>query len=1044
MQSQDCSPTIDTTQMSLNDVTAGGSINSIIQRNISKNIRSLVSFLDSSQFITEKNNQKTNIINVEEKRTWFIPPTHQDTFFNLLELCRRESRMLHYSERQETADVGKTGIMIDFDRYQTQSDAQINSKHYELLARCITKLLGEFIDLCKYTPDESFTFKIIFIRKPAVLPTANGMYKDGFHILIPEIQISRGLKKHLLAEIAKRGVIASVFRNIDHADDPNKMLDMMSASAPVHFFGNSKPGCPAYKLDFICELSIYPDGSIDKTIIDIDKVNEMGLNLTQELALGFAGKSTWLKKQQMDYLVSLETKIQLLVEKTHKDILSCDEILTAENSVDILTMGDADAYHLKRLLEILDISYATEYEKWFKVICAIAHTSPNYKNLAIWFSHRKPESWSQTEIDRVWAEALRNHNAPVTMRSIIHWARESSPQRFREVEKENYFQILARGAYDNEGRVEQALAAKVCYAMIGDKFIADAVETGIGKNSYCWYEFVVPGQAMKHGEIYKWRKELGQPDNIHLFLADHLSKVYTQLNNNIKDRKENAANTAEAKYWTKVGNNFRSYMTKLNNDGFQNGVIKQAQYRFRQRGFIEELDSYECVIGVGNGVLEVGASPRLIKGFHEYKISKYTDTDYIPFDENNPCVKVLLRAFRDIFPEEDVFEYMLYHAATGLDARESSCILTLLVGGGQNGKSFFAKMIHNTLGNMYCASGKSALLTSRVERAESANSAQMQMKDKRYFYFDEFNKCEVLNTGRVKAIVNPGWQSGRDLNQRQTNFKNTCNPICLSNFDFIIDTTDHGTWRRIYYYINKVKFCRNPTPGSPYERKVDPRFIDEYACDPAYKQAMLSIMVHYYEKLCKQWGGDIKNVPVPTIERETWEFRNRQDALNRFITQMIVKSPNAEPVSLTTLSKVYAEWYNANIKEGKHNMMDIQAQFENSCIAPSLERRFSVMFLTGHRIKTLPEEPLLSGETALNTREQVISPPQLQPRQPPQPVPIEDKKLDPDIQELIDDAPLYIQDSIGGDITPNPDHMYLAAEDYADNISDDISEYLGL
>src|SRR5690606_33759265 len=114
--------------------------------------------------------------------------------------------------------------------------------------------------------------------------------------------------------------------------------DMMSASAPVHFFGNSKPGCPAYKLDFICELSIYPDGSIDKTIIDIDKVNEMGLNLTQELALGFAGKSTWLKKQQMDYLVSLETKIQLLVEKTHKDILSCDAILTAENSVDILTM----------------------------------------------------------------------------------------------------------------------------------------------------------------------------------------------------------------------------------------------------------------------------------------------------------------------------------------------------------------------------------------------------------------------------------------------------------------------------------------------------------------------------------------------------------------------------------------------------------------------------------------------------------------------------------------------------------------------------------
>jgi phage/plasmid-associated DNA primase len=233
--------------------------------------------------------------------------------------------------------------------------------------------------------------------------------------------------------------------------------------------------------------------------------------------------------------------------------------------------------------------------------------------------------------------------------------------------------------------------------------------------------------------------------------------------------------------------------------------------------------------------LKIGPDPILIKGFHEYKISKFTETDYVPYDPENPYVKTLMKAFSDIFPENDVRDFMLYHASTGLDARESACLLLLLVGGGQNGKSFFAKMVHNTLGNMYCAAGKSALLTAPIERAENANSAQMQMRDKRYFYFDEFNKCEVLNTGRVKAIVNPGWQSGRDLNQRQSNFRNTCNPVALSNFDFIIDTTDHGTWRRIYYYRNKVKFTDKPNPNNRYEKMVDTRYMDEYTNDPLFK-----------------------------------------------------------------------------------------------------------------------------------------------------------------------------------------------------------------
>jgi phage/plasmid-associated DNA primase len=959
-------------------------IEEIIQAKTNKNVRDLNNFIRSNNFITEKGDQTTNIINVSERKTYYIPDAHIEEFFARAESCRKTNCMLHFSERQETDTKSKSGIMIDFDRYQLSRDAQINDRHFDSLTRHISKLIAEFVDFSDAITDGKLTYYMFYIRKPAVVldaaKSAAGppQYKDGFHILIPEIQVTKGLKRYIIQELNARNIIKNTFKDIPHNGPPEDMLDKASANNPVHFFGHSKPGKPSYPLTHVYEIGMYDDGDIDRipipvTDINNGKFNSRDINLTYELSLGFYmeyfnGVQTWLKKRQLNYKTELETKIQIIVEKTSKEILSEDELFAADNSVDVLTMSDANAGYIKKLLEILDISFATEYEKWFKVMCAIAHTSTRYKDIAWWFSQRRPESWSPTEFERVWNEAIagKYSNNPVTKRSIMHWAKESSPERYKKINTENYNYKLIKMTYDNEGRVEHAMAARVLHAMLGDKFVVDVgFNDQTGKSGYCWYEFVLPGQAMKKGEVFKWRKEL-EPDNIHLFISEHLPKVYTEVAQTIKDRKDSADNEALTKYWANVERTFKMYLSRLYNNGFQNGIIQQSQYMFRSRGFFDELDSYEDIIGIGNGVLKIGADPQLIKGFHEYKISKFTETDYKPFDPEDPYTKVLLKAFRDIFPEEDVFNFMLYHASTGLDARESACLLMLLVGGGQNGKTFFAKMVHNTLGNQYCAVGKSGLLTAPIEQSEKPNSAQMQSKDKRWMYFDEFNKCESLNIARVKGFINPGWQSGRDLNSRQSNFKNTCNPIALSNYDFTINTVDHGTWRRIYYYRNKVKFCSNPTPGNPYEKKEDRRFINEYANDPLYRQAMLSIMVHYYSKLCRLYDGDIKNVPVPTIMAETEEFRNRQDTLNRFITQMIVKSPDSPDVGLPTLSTKYIDWYIRNInKTSALTALDVQTQFENSRIHPFLELRNGVKWLKGHRLKDYIEDDLREGEIEL-------------------------------------------------------------------------------
>lgn len=969
------------------DVT---SLDEIIQKNISKNIRDLTSFFTDNHLVTEKRSQKTNIINMGEKKTYHVPDVYADEFFTLLENCRKEGRDIYYAERQETADQMHSGIMIDFDVYQRTKDVQINKKHFEALTRYLTNFIGRTLDYKEHAVDEMFNFKIFFIRKPSVVlipPKVEGgqlKYKDGFHILIPELQVSKGYKRFLIQEMMNDDVLKSTFKDVNLVTDAVDVLDKMSCSVPVFFLGNTRPGRPAYNLTHAWNIVLFENSDDrEKNEINVakllagemqeDEKEPMHINLTYELSLYFytktlAGQPTWLKKHQMSYRTEVSAKIQLLSEKTMYGIIDEEEINDVDNDVSMLSINNADANYLKQLLGMLDLSYATEYSKWFKVIMAIAHTSVDFKPLAIWFSHRKPESWSQAEIDRVWNEAISGKfsRTPVTKHSIRFWAQESSPQAFKLIDNEYYFNILAREAYSNEGRVEHSGAARVVHSMTWHKFIVDVHMEG-SRPKYAWYEFVTPKQSMRPGEVFKWREE-SDPDNLHLFISEHLPKVYKQLSDNIKERKDAAASEGESKYWKTVSQNFKTSMSRLGNDGFQKGIISQCKYRFRYRGFFEELDSYEDIIGVGNGILKLGVKPVLIKGFHEYKISKYTTTNYVPFDMTNPRIQTLLRGLHDIWVEDDVFEFIMFHASTGLDHKEAAGLLLICMARGQNGKSVTNKLIHSTLGDMYCASGKASLLTAPLEKGNDSNSAQMQMRGKNFFYIDEFEPCSTLNTTRIKTMVSAQKQSGRDLYEKQSNFKNTANTVCYTNFDLGVETTDHGTWRRIYYYKNKMKFCENPDPNNPFEKKVDPRFLYDYPNDPLYLEAMLSILVHYYSRLCAEYGGDLTKVPVPTIKRETEIFRNKQDTLNRFITEMFIKCGDDREMTIQAISDRYIEWYNRTIKTrtGKSYSQDTDSLIENSRVAGELKRNNVGSYsLYGYRIRSYAGEPLAEGETSM-------------------------------------------------------------------------------
>jgi phage/plasmid-associated DNA primase len=355
----------------------------------------------------------------------------------------------------------------------------------------------------------------------------------------------------------------------------------------------------------------------------------------------------------------------------------------------------------------------------------------------------------------------------------------------------------------------------------------------------------------------------------------------------------------------------------------------------------------------------------LIQGFHELRVMRYTDVAYVPFDEHNPYIRDVMQAYRDIYMERDVCEFMLMYLSTWIDGYDAARVLVLLGGGGSNGKTWSVLFPQRVLGDQYVKVLRMQLLTDEHEGARDANSAFMQLKDLRGGYFDEANEGARLNPARVKSIVTPGSQTGRDLYCLEEQFENTANTIAISNFDFIINSTDNGTWDRLKFYQCKARFVHHPDPASPYERAIRPELTNEWPKDPNYRAAMLSILVHYRLRLQREFCGDVRRIPVPTIDAETRAFRMKQDPISRFIAERIVISPSSAE-SLVHAVDAYREWYRDTMGVRLAAVANVENMLENSRISQYIVRDDSgAKQLTGVRVRVGHADQLREFESLI-------------------------------------------------------------------------------
>lgn len=892
------------------DIITWTSITEASQRKHCIGARSLYQYLLGIEqvYATQKKDDRTNIIDQGEKKTYALPTEYILQLFKHLNDCRLEGSITHLSEKQ----CDKSGFMLDLDIITSKKQVNLTDKH-------LYRLTGSlFVSLQRDLKFDTESHQYIFYTVRQYIDTLDdNKYKFGFHILIPGIKLDKIYKRWFLQNFKTDPSLLSVLTDLG-AINPESCLDQNSASVPVLFLGSCKLGSKPYILSNVFEVWLEDQTWLSPPVIKPVNLKDLeDYNLVAELSLVseavYDNKPPLVKKVIYEYKQETSEKIREWDNKHINKIQSIDDLLLTDHSLSTLTMHNPEARYLHGLLDILDYEYYTDRNKWRNVIYALANSSDQYKPLAVWFSQKNPEKWldnGQQVLDKLWDDAISHSSSNVlTIASISYWANLSNPERYNSVMERSYFTILTKYVYEHGGKLQHYMIAKVLHAMLNSKFCVDVDPV---TRKYCWFEFVLPGQPMKLGEVWKWRKEV-EPDDIQIYISEKLINILEQINDHIEEKKESATSDTQSVYYKKLGTAFSTSKNSLFNDTFKNGVIKQASYLFRKRGFIEQLDMLPNLFGVCNGILSIGSECRLINYYHEYPVSRYSSVNWIPFDSENKWTKIVLNAIADIIVEPDVRNWILFHACQGLSRDTKEGLLLLFEGGGQNGKTSFLRWVAKALGP-YADKFNIQLLSCDREEADKPNSAMMKFKYINWAYAEESNKAQNLNIARMKELVNAGEVSGRDLNSKQETFTIKCNFVVASQYSFIVNTNDHGTWRRLKHYTSKTKFCANPDPNNPYEKKDNQDFNLKYSSDPNFLSSMLSILSHYYERLQKEYGGELKNVPCSTLDIETEAFRVSQDAIHRWICECVVISPyNDIEYDIGTITNNYLDWYKIHI-----------------------------------------------------------------------------------------------------------------------------------
>ena len=719
-------------------------------------------------------------------------------------------------------------IDIDFNYIDETNTRRYKRKDIKTVIAVYNKFIKKYL---KVYDDKMLSF---VFEKPNPTHKGENKYKDGWHIMYPEICTTPELQYVLRNNVIQYFKKKNFFSNLNSTDKLEKIFDKaVIIDNNWLLYGSSKPDNKPYELTMIYnsnnereKINRYLNKYLPSllSIRKFDKEDLTEYNISQELILEEYKK------------LGIEKKKQRIKKKIIRG--NPDDIRKAE-----------------KLVEILSDERADDYNQWIELGFCLHNIDDSLLEEWINFS-MKNDKFKLGECQKKWAN-FRNDGYGLGLGSLYRWAKEDNPDEFRDFEIDelkSYIEASSTGSsYD---------VARVIYEKYQYVYACADIKNNL------WYEF----------KGHKWI-EINQGYTL-------FKRMNEEIVNDYLEKAEDLMRETRGKRGDQKDDKIKQYQqlanvaVKLRTMPFKEQVMKEAKALFYDPNFINNLNENRYLIGFNNGVFDLKKN-QFRDGRPEDYITMSTNNDYIEYDEDDEIVKSVYKLFKDIQPKEEMFNYILDLLTSCLQGHVPDEKFHLWTGNGSNGKSLIINLFELGLGD-YASTMSTSLITSKRPPSNAATPEMAKMKGVRFAVFNEPEATDRIYVGNMKLYTGGDKIQARPLYKPPIEYYPQFKMLLACNKLPKIPASDGGTWRRLRVVPFDSKFVDNPK--RPNEKKIDRTLKNKL---PEWKEGLMSILIHRFPNYLKH--GLIE---PESVLKYTRQYQENSDIYLEFINEFIVITNN--------------------------------------------------------------------------------------------------------------------------------------------------------
>ncbi|WP_432789357.1 phage/plasmid primase, P4 family [Brevibacterium sp. K11IcPPYGO002] len=311
---------------------------------------------------------------------------------------------------------------------------------------------------------------------------------------------------------------------------------------------------------------------------------------------------------------------------------------------------------------------------------------------------------------------------------------------------------------------------------------------------------------------------------------------------------------------------------------------------------LAEFDQDPDIAVAPNGVIDL-VTGELLPHDPARLVTKCCGIEYVPGATHPDWDQALTSLPSEV---ADYMQIRFGQALTGYPPDDD--VMAILRGRGENAKTTMIAAVRNAFGDY------AVLLSDKVLLGDTRDHSteMMSLRGSRLAYIEELPEARHLNTQRLKKINGSDEVTARYVHKDNITFKATWGLAISTNYEVLVEETDHGTWRRLQEIRFPFTYKKSHEPLTrPTDRHGDPRLRDAVKHGTEQQQAVLVWLVEG----AKRWYANNRTMPEPPeqVRADTLAWRKLNDQVLAYCEERLVLDPDSA-VWINDLHAEFGEW----------------------------------------------------------------------------------------------------------------------------------------